>query len=474
MAATTNIEAEQQAIITMMNSSEENKHLAGKLLGVLTPDHFGTDSGNEVMAKISGRLRAGRDLPKRKMFLMDAALSDDAKEFLRNIEVTPLKDDTSIEDLIETLKFHRKIRKIVVAAREMVEGCKKATIETVKQLEGKLDQLTMDVKGGDNASKIITFGAGDHSVADSVVTRILSRDDSKRIKTGFPYFDGRAGGFKKSHAVLIAGPSGGGKSALANQLLINMYMKEPHHKTLFISFEMDDEECVARMCSNVAGIDFAKVEQKKLDPNEAGMLTKEVDRFHKIGEEHDSWFKVWPPDEDLTASNVISYARPIKPDVIVVDYIGLLGQDNPKEEQWRALGAAMRQFKMAAKKLGCCIIVLAQFDQDAMVVKYARALREHSNIMWCWTYNEEEKESGIVTIMQTPPFGKNRNAEPFNFRLRYELKFMRIHDYGEADAEHTKKLGGNGAMRRSGNKPGGQAGVKSKVDKRRVAHAEDE
>ena len=130
-----------------------------------------------------------------------------------------------------------------------------------------------------------------------------------------------------------------------------------------------------------------------------------------------------------------------------MDYIGLLGQDNPKEEQWKSLGGAMRQFKMAAKKLNCLIIVLAQFDQDAMVVKYARALREHANIMWCWTYGKEEEESGIVTIRQTAPLGKNRNCPPFDFRVKYELKFMRIHDFGEADPAQRaqapmKKRGG--------------------------------
>ena len=446
MATTVNLEAEQLAIITILNAKEAT--LSGKLLGTLGSDDFGSDAANEVMAKMLGRLRAGRDVPRRKVFCMDHSLSDDARDFLRNIQIKPLTEDSSVDGLIETLRFHRKVRRIISTARDMVEACKTATVDTTHQLESKLDQLTLELKGNESTSKIVTFGSGDRAAADDVMRRVVSPEDAKRIRTGFGYFDSRAGGFRKGHAVLIAGPSGGGKSALANQLLINMYQKPPHYKTLFVSFEMDDEECAARMCANVAGLEFSKVEQKKLNVNETALLMREIDRFHQIGIDNEAWFRLWSPDEDLTASNVISYCRPLAPDVLVVDYIGLLGQDNPREEQWRSLGNAMRQFKVAAKKLQCCVIVLAQFDQDAMVVKYARALREHANIMWCWTYGPEEEAQGHTTVMQTAPYGKNRNCPPFNFRLKYELKLMRIHDMGEADlaeaAKAQKPKGGDG------------------------------
>ncbi len=430
MATASNHEAEQQAIITILNAKDRES--AGRLLATLTSDHFGTDEGNEVMSKISARLKSGRELPKRKVFAIDKTLSAEARSFLENIQYTPLQESNDVEALIEVLNFHRKIRRILQASRDMAEACKRATVETVGEIESKLDQLTLDMKGNDNARKIVTFGAGDDTQADEVLQRILTGDDSQRIKTQFDYFDSRAGGAKKGHAFLVAGPAGGGKSALANQMLINMYMKGLH-KTLMVSFEMDEEECISRMCANVAGIDFSAVEQKKLDPVQATKLMDEMEKFKQIGKKNDTWFKVWSPDESLTASNIIAAARPIAPDVLVVDYIGLLGQDKTQEEQWKSLGSAMRQFKMAAKKMKCLIIVLAQFDQDAMVVKYARALREHANIMWCWTYTAEEEASGIVTIRQTAPFGKNRNCPPFDFRLKYELRLMRIHDYGPAD-----------------------------------------
>jgi len=439
MASTTNIEAEQLAIISILNSKQQDQWVVGKLLGNLTGDDFGTDPGSEVIAKILARIRTGADLPKRNTFKLDSTLSEEARDFLSNIQAKPIHDEASVDALIETLRFHRKIRKIVYAAKEMVEACKKATVDDIGLVENKLDQLTLDVKGSEDAAKIVTFGAGDETQARDVISRILSSNNAKKINTGFNSFDERSG-FRKGQAVLIAGPSSGGKSALAQQLVLNMYLND-HHNTLFVSMEMDDEECIGRLCANVARLNFEKVEQKTLNALEATKLTNEIDRFIDIGKKNDCWFKVWNPTDDITAAGLMAYARPLKADVIVVDYIGLLAQDNTKEEQWRALGSMMRMFKIAAKKLGCCIIVLAQFDEDNMVVKYARALREHANIMWCWQYGEAERVSGIVTILQVPPFGKNRNAKPFNFRLKFELSEMRIVDYGIAAVGDTDSTG---------------------------------
>ncbi len=442
MAQAINAEAEQKAIITILNNPEQS----GKLLGVVGVDHFADESAVEVLTRVLRRVQAGKDIPKREIMLADPALSDSAKEYLANIDMKPVKTDESCEQLIEILGFHRKIRTILRTITAIKDACKTASPETVHELEGKIDQLTLDAKGSSTGPRIITFGQGDRDAANDVIQRIVVNSKAGFIPTGFDYFDSRAGGFRKGHAVLIAGPTGGGKSALANQLLCNMYMKA-HLKTLMISFEMNDEECVGRMIATCAGIEHDKIEQRRLTLQEATKTIPEWrETFDKIGEDHDCWFKLWNPDEDLTSSNVISYARPLAPDVIVVDYIGLLAQDDSREEQWKALGSAMRRFKIAAKKLNCAIVVLAQFDQDAMVVKYSRGLQEHSNIMWSWLYGPQEEATGLVCIRQTKPMGKNRNCQPFDFMLRFELKYMRIVDAGAADPNNkpqpaTKKRG---------------------------------
>lgn len=441
MALAINAEAEQKAIITILN----NPPMSGKLLGVVGPDHFAEESAIEVLARVLRRVQAGKDIPKREIMLTDPALSDGAKEYLANIDVKPVREEESCEHLIEILNFHKKIRTILRTVTSIKDACKVATPETVHELEGKIDQLTLDSKGAGGGPRIISFGQGDKEAADEVIQRVVVNSRAGFIPTGFDYFDGRAGGFRKGHAVLIAGPTGGGKSALANQLLCNMYLKA-HLKTLMISFEMNDEECVGRMIATCSGIEHDKIEQRRLSIAEAQQITKWKAEFDKAGDDNDCWFRLWNPDEDLTSSNVISYARPLAPDVIVVDYIGLLAQDDSREEQWKALGSAMRRFKIAAKKLNCAIVVLAQFDQDAMVVKYSRALQEHANIMWSWLYGPQEEATGAVCIRQTKPMGKNRNCAPFDFMVRFELKYMRITDAGATDATNklpqpTKKRG---------------------------------
>jgi len=429
MATTINSEAEQLAIVTILNNPEQ----AGRLMGSLGLDWFGDEAAAEAFARIQRRLQAGKEIPKRSIFLLDSTLTDTCRQWVENIRVKSVKDDTAADQLVETLAYHRKLRFIMMAVSDITAAARASTPDTIHELESKLDQLTMDMKAGGQAPKLVNFGIGDNAYADEIRQQIISGDQSSRIFTGLKYFDERASGFKKGHAVLIAGPVAGGKSAMANQLLVNMYMNEPHYNVLMVSLEMDAPECVGRMISSFKGVDFGNIERRTMSVKEANQFNEGYEEFNRIGKDHGKYFKVWNPDDDLTSANVISYARPLAPDVIVIDYIGLLAQDASKDEQWRAMGRAMRTFKLAAKQLGCCIIVLAQFDQDQAVVKYARSLKEHANIMWCWSYGPQEEATGIVTIRQTAPFGKNRNCQAFDFRVKYELKYMRITDAGPAD-----------------------------------------
>ena len=447
MATTINLEAEQAAIITILNDPAQS----GRMLGVLSEDWFGDDSAREAFNRVLVRIRAGKTIPRRKEFVIDQAMTEECRLFVSNIQEKPSTNDERTDRLIELLGFHRKLRGIMRSVTEIVAATKLSTEETVHELESKIDQLTIDMKAGGTAPKIVNFGEGDNIFAEEVKQRIMSGDKTARILTGFKYFDERGSGFKKGHAVLIAGPVAGGKSAMANQLLVNMYKNAPHHSVLLVSLEMDAEECMGRMVSSSKRIDFGNIERRTMSVKEAIQFQEGFDEFNAIGKNSGKFFKVWNPDDDVTSANVISYARPLKPDVIVVDYIGLLAQEDSKDEQWKAMGKAMRQFKLAAKKLECAIIVLAQFDQDQAVVKYSRALKEHANIMWCWSYGPQEEATGLVTIRQTAPFGKNRNCQAFDFRVKYELQYMSITDAGAADAGDNKP--GMQPKQRSKDKP---------------------
>jgi replicative DNA helicase len=451
VALTINSEAEQTALLTIMNVPD----MSGKLLGVLAVEHFGEDAACEVMARILTRVQHGRDVPNRRTFLMDPGLSDDARQYVENIQVKPVRTEEAADELVTILAFHRKIRTTLNGIMAVKDACKTATIETFATIESQVDQLSLDIKGSTAARKVVSFGAGEKETANAVIDRLISNDTSAKIMTGFKTFDERGGGLKRGDAFLIAGPTSGGKSAMANQLLVNMYLGA-HHKTLMISFEMDEDECVGRLASCVEGVDYGRITKRQITIDDANRIQTMRDRLHEIGDQYDTWFRIWTPDDNVTASNVIAYARPMKPDVVVVDYIGLLDQDNPRDEQWKSMGKAMRQFKLAAKRLDCCFIVLAQFDQAENVVKYSRALKEHCSVMWAWQYGQNELASGIVTIRTTEPFGKNRNGERFDFEVRYDLRHMRITDNGPAgqvDQDDKRKAKQDGAKKPAAKPP---------------------
>jgi replicative DNA helicase len=94
-------------------------------------------------------------------------------------------------------------------------------------------------------------GATDNS---ALLSRILNPNRSESfIKTGFPEFDRRTGGFKYGQVLLTMSRFGGGKSALALSMGINM--AKGGKRGAYISFELGEDELFERFITNVSGVD---------------------------------------------------------------------------------------------------------------------------------------------------------------------------------------------------------------------------
>ena len=60
----------------------------------------------------------------------------------------------------------------------------------------------------------------------------------------------------------------------------------------------------------------------------------------------------------------------------------------------------------------------------------------NSNLMWTWTYGDENRESGVIDIVQQ----KARNQDPFDFQLGVDMAGMRMYDLdGDVETHRPKK-----------------------------------
>ena len=415
------LDAEKIALHAILDGQEEIRAL---FLANLASDFFGWPDSNECIRRILTLAKEGKQLPSLEVFLTDPALTDDAKTLLSGAREKPVIEKVDeATSLIETLKHYRTIRVAYSGAKGVISAIKEGEIEDAETLIDGLEQAILDARSGGSQTKMVVAGAGNNEFADTIVDQILEQDKNERIPTGFRNFDNIAGGFRRSNMVIIAGPTSGGKSTLANQLCKNMYF-DHHLSTCMVSFEMDESENIGRLLSNISQVPYNRIEMNSLSASQVNKVRQAWQDFKRGGKEHNCRFSVWCPSGELTAGRIVSFLKPMGFDVIVVDYIGLVGSENDKVAQWESLGRAARAFKIAAKPLNAVMIVLAQFDSQKQVIRYARSLKEHANIMWTWTYGENEQREGDVVINQE----KNRNVKPFKFMVKFKLDTMTIVD----------------------------------------------
>jgi replicative DNA helicase len=415
-------EAEKIALRSILDGDDEVRAF---ILANAGPDFFGWPDAVECVTRALTLVKEGKQLPASDVFATDPVLSDDAKTFISGAQDKPAVENVDeAETLVETLKHYRTVRVAYGGAKNVIQSIKSGSIEDSGKLIDGLESTILDARSAGDHTKMAIAGEGNTEFADGLVDQILAQDKDERIPTGFRNFDNIAGGFRRSNMVIIAGPTGGGKSTLAAQLCKNMYFTH-HLSTCIVSFEMDESENISRLLSNISEVPYHRVEMNNLTASQVNKVRQAWKDFKQVGEDHNCRFAVWCPNGELTAGRIVSFLKPMGFDVIVVDYIGLVGSENDKVAQWESLGKSARTFKIAAKPLNAVMIVLAQFDSQKQVIRYARSLKEHANVMWTWNYGEDEKKpDAAVRINQE----KNRNVKPFEFMLNFKFDTMTISD----------------------------------------------
>jgi predicted ATP-dependent serine protease len=138
------------------------------------------------------------------------------------------------------------------------------------------------------------------------------------------------------------------------------------------------------------------------------------------------------PMTDTTISEIALQLRAFDYDLIIIDYINLLNKDDAdNQNEAQALGEIARIAKVQAKTTNAAWIIIAQLNEQG-IVKYSRAIKEHSDYMLTWTYGDAERESHIIEIDQQ----KSRNSEAFKFNLKENFKLQQFTDSGGGEGEN--------------------------------------
>lgn len=259
-----------------------------------------------------------------------------------------------LKDLVKKRELQKYAYKILDSIEERQESD-----QIVAFCDGELTKMQqVEVK---------TLRSGTEVVIEAE-KRLAERQESGTsiigIKSGIQRLDLYTKGFKKSQLVIVAARTSIGKTAFSVELAIAALNEG--RKTYYVSLEMEAEEVMQRMQSNLSGVPVAPIE-------DCTAKATDVERWKNATE----WLKkkdhetLWIDDEpSLCFSQIRARARKLSRkglDYMIVDYAQIISSERGKESEsaYNRVSYISRMFKVLARELGIPVILLAQLSRKA-------------------------------------------------------------------------------------------------------------
>ncbi|MBJ2201821.1 AAA family ATPase [Pseudomonas sp. PA-7-1E] len=211
-------------------------------------------------------------------------------------------------------------------------------------------------------------GEPDYKRMDEVVARNIDIIDAKYngsvqsgLSTGLVELDKLVRGLRKKTVTIVAGLPGSGKTTLGLQIAQHIACNGLGVGMVF-SLEMPEEELANRALASLGSIDLQLLDNGKLEDDDWPRLTSAV---NKIMDK-----PLYLSDKSgLTVPRIRSICRQVKRkhglDVVMIDYIGLIGSDGNAFNRTSELGKISTGIVNIAKELDVPVILLAQLNRDS-------------------------------------------------------------------------------------------------------------
>lgn len=260
----------------------------------------------------------------------------------------------------------------------------------------------------------------------------LRSDNGDRVNTGFRRLDHAMGGLLEATICVVSARTGKGKTDFA----INLALKiaKGQKRVLYFSMEMTVIQLMQRAVSNLLKINSTRIRDKSLDEAELRSV-EQVNAWISGNGKLD-----FVEEPRVSVARVREYVELYKPDVVVIDHIGLM--ERPKmRDQYKAVGMVSNDLKQLALEKRISIVELAQMNR-AIEGRNSRKpnladLRESGDIEQDADYiiflvpeESEQQISGNAWLNTDLYLEKNRYGGAGVFKFHWQPQY---HSYTEVE-----------------------------------------
>ncbi len=197
-------------------------------------------------------------------------------------------------------------------------------------------------------------GANRRRTASQMAQRFLSRPTGVRtfLDWGFDKLNQHIFAEGREYIVLAARPSVG-KTAFAWQLA--SYIARTRRITLF-SFETDEDQTMDRMMTEQSCVDYADIQHWDINQEQMTKLVRAAQRFGQSKLDY-------VDAVGMTVEDIRAYIVRYRPEVVVIDYIGLIEHHDRRLSEYDRVTDVSRKLAMLFRQQGVIGIVLSQLSR---------------------------------------------------------------------------------------------------------------
>ncbi len=320
---------------------------------------------------------------------------------------------------VEIVKEKWKLRKLIEISDHVQ---RKAYLsddskDLLSEMEGKLFSLSQDSTQEQNSLQS----------ACQELNEILDSETQYGLETGIKTFDKITGGLLPGRYYGLGGRVKQGKTALACQMTLNMILRGI--PGLYISLEMQRSEIIARMCCNLAEVDYSKVVRKTYNLEEKAKLKK----ANEIIKQKPLVLKV---PATISAHEIRSEIRKAKRkfDIkfVVIDYIQKVKIEGGDVRI--SVSNASEAIRATCKETGVAAIVVCQLNREAEKerprlghLKESGAIEQDADVI-CLIFATDKEQDGFSARDITLAFDANRNGPQCDEQMLYEGRFLKFRE----------------------------------------------
>lgn len=295
-------------------------------------------------------IRTYKELPTLRVLeerlAKNASLLDTVKRVWNQVDQFQY-DDKDYKFDLEKLK-KRYAEKQVITLRDNLIKVESGGMD-ISRVMGEIQKTTQNIKA---LSQVKTFER--RTLRDAVPlfreeynAKLKDPAFDRGIMTGYSFIDQVTDGFRPGELIMIGGESGGGKSMLLMNMALQIWLQKntidmdtfgPGYNILYFSLEMPFKPCLNRVLARLSNNPSKLIRNAKLNPFEAEKLKKAL----KFVQRYPYQFEIIDIPRGATMETIeLLYEEALafyRPDVVVIDYLGLMDYEGEELEDWLKLG----------------------------------------------------------------------------------------------------------------------------------------